>query len=186
MTGPENLWSNYSPQVIDHFQNPRHVGEVENADGRGLIGDPDCGDFLEMTIRLSADHQMIEAVAYRIKGCPAAIATASIATELVKGKTVEAALGVTDQTIISAIGGLPEAKVHCSLLAVKALQAALQHALLKRLFLKSHLVASAAEFDQQWESGEIARRLGMPDHACDGTCTADPASCSPPPVTDHK
>jgi len=174
----------YSETVWDHFQHPRHVGCLDPADGRALVGDPDCGDFLELTLRLSADHQRLEEVAFRIKGCPAAIATASVAVERAYGGTVEEVLAITEQDIVADLDGLPEAKIHCSLLAVRALQAALQQALIKRLYLKGGLVASAEEFDRRWESGEIAASLGLSCQACDGRCEEDagPSETSGGPV----
>ena len=138
----------YTTEVLEHFHSPRNVGQLEDYDGIGRFGDPGCGDFLEVTIRMSDDNQRISDIRYRIKGCPAAIATSSVASEMVFQKTVEEALAISDEQIISALGGLPPGKEHCSLLAVKAIQQAIQDAVLKRLFRKAGIVASDEEFEK--------------------------------------
>lgn len=158
----------YSDRVLEHFQHPRHVGRLEPRDGIGRIGDPDCGDFLEVTVRLTDDHQNLEAIGYLIKGCPAAIATASVMTELVEHRTVEEALLLTDQQVIDALDGLPPGKEHCSLLAVKGLHLALQDALIRRLFKKAGLAKDDEEFDRMVVSGQVAEMLQF--HTCDGSC----------------
>ncbi|RCK81061.1 MAG: Iron-sulfur cluster assembly scaffold protein IscU/NifU-like [Candidatus Ozemobacter sibiricus] len=163
--------SRYSARVLDHFQNPRHVGHVTPRDGLGRLGDPDCGDFLEVSVRLSEDHQRLAAVGYLIKGCPAAIATASMMAELVDQRTVEEALQLTDQQVIDALDGLPPGKEHCSVLAVKGLHLALQDALIRRLFKKAGLARDDEEFDRLVASGQIAEILRI--HTCDGSCEQD-------------
>jgi len=167
----------YTPRVLEHFHQPRHVGRIEPRDGIGCIGDPDCGDFLEVTVRLTEDHQRLEAIGYLIKGCPAAIATASIMTELVENRTVEEALLLTDRQVIDALDGLPPGKEHCSLLAVKGLHLALQDALIRRLFKQAGLAKDDEEFDQMVASGKVAEILQS--HTCDGTCEQ---SCSETPA----
>lgn len=113
----------YSKKVMDHFSNPRNMGEIENADGIGTVGNAKCGDI--MRIYLKVEDDVISDVKFKTFGCGAAVATSSIATEMVMGKTIEEALKVTNQAVMEALDGLPKAKVHCSLLAEEALQAAL-------------------------------------------------------------
>ncbi|MCI8692337.1 MAG: Fe-S cluster assembly scaffold protein NifU [Lachnospiraceae bacterium] len=114
----------YSEKVMDHFQNPRNVGEIENASGVGTVGNAKCGDI--MRIFLDIDEKgVIRGAKFKTFGCGAAVATSSMATELVKGKTVEEALQVTNQAVMEALDGLPPVKVHCSLLAEEAIHAAL-------------------------------------------------------------
>ena len=114
----------YSEKVMDHFNNPRNVGEIENPSGVGTVGNAKCGDI--MRIYLDIDGQgIIRDVKFKTFGCGAAVATSSMATELVKGKTVEEALLVTNKAVMEALDGLPPVKVHCSLLAEEAIHAAL-------------------------------------------------------------
>lgn len=113
----------YSDKVIDHFTHPRNVGVVENADGVGKVGNPVCGDMMEMSIKVEGD--VITDVRFRTFGCGAAIATSSMATELIKGKSIEQAMELTNQVIAEALDGLPPVKVHCSVLAADALKTAL-------------------------------------------------------------
>lgn len=113
----------YSEKVIDHFTNPRNVGVVEDADGVGKVGNPVCGDMMEMTVKIDSD--VITDVKFRTFGCGAAIATSSMATELIKGRTVDDALELTNRAIAEALGGLPAVKMHCSVLAADALKMAL-------------------------------------------------------------
>ncbi len=113
----------YTEKVMDHFSNPRNMGEIENADGVGTVGNAKCGDI--MRIYLKIENGIVEDVKFKTFGCGAAIATSSMATELVKGKSVQEALEVTNKAVMDALDGLPRAKVHCSLLAEEALHAAL-------------------------------------------------------------
>ena len=113
----------YSEKVMDHFTNPRNVGEIENASGVGTVGNAKCGDIMRMYLEIK-DGVVIDAK-FKPFGCAAAVATSSIATELVKGKTVEEALLVTNKAVMEALDGLPPVKVHCSLLAEEAIHAAL-------------------------------------------------------------
>jgi nitrogen fixation NifU-like protein len=109
---------------MDHFRNPRNVGAVENADGVGKVGNPVCGDIMELTIKVKDGR--IEDAKFRTFGCGAAIATSSMVTELVKGKTIEEALEVSNKAVAEALGGLPPVKMHCSVLAEQALRSAIE------------------------------------------------------------
>jgi nitrogen fixation NifU-like protein len=113
----------YSEKVIDHFTNPRNVGVVENADGVGKVGNPVCGDMMEMSIKV--EGETITDVKFRTFGCGAAIATSSMASEMIVGKTLDQALVVTNRAIAEALDGLPPIKMHCSVLAADALKMAL-------------------------------------------------------------
>ena len=113
----------YSEKVMDHFSNPRNVGEIEHASGVGTVGNAKCGDI--MRIFLKVEDGVIQDVKFKTFGCGAAVATSSMATELVLGKTIQEALQVTNQAVMEALDGLPPVKVHCSLLAEQAIHAAL-------------------------------------------------------------
>lgn len=113
----------YSEKVMDHFQNPRNMGEIENASGVGTVGNAKCGDIMRMYLDIKDD--VIQDAKFKTFGCGAAVATSSMATELVKGKTIEEALQVTNRAVMEALDGLPPVKVHCSLLAEEAIHAAL-------------------------------------------------------------
>ena len=108
---------------MDHFANPRNVGEIENADGIGEVGNPKCGDIMKMYLKIK--DGIIVDVKFKTFGCGAAVATSSMATELVKGKSIEDALKVTNKAVMEALDGLPPVKVHCSVLAEQAIKAAL-------------------------------------------------------------
>ena len=114
----------YTEQVMDHFMNPRNVGEIEDANGVGTVGNAKCGDIMKIYIKVEND--VIVDVKFKTFGCGAAIATASRATEMVKGKTIEEALKVTNKMVADSLGGLPPVKMHCSVLAEEALHAAIQ------------------------------------------------------------
>jgi nitrogen fixation NifU-like protein len=114
----------YSEQVMDHFRNPRNVGAIENADGVGKVGNPVCGDIMELTIKVKDGR--IEDAKFRTFGCGAAIATSSMVTELVKGKTIDQALEISNKAVAAALGGLPPVKMHCSVLAEQALRSAIE------------------------------------------------------------
>lgn len=113
----------YSEKVMDHFTNPRNVGEIENADGIGEVGNAKCGDI--MRIYLKIDDNIITDVKFKTFGCGAAVATSSMATELIKGKSVDEALKLTNKAVIEALDGLPSIKIHCSVLAEEAVRAAI-------------------------------------------------------------
>ncbi len=115
----------YSEKVMDHFSNPRNVGEIENASGVGTVGNAKCGDIMRMYLDIDEDTKVIRDCKFKTFGCGAAVATSSMATELVKGKTIEEAMKVTNKAVLEALDGLPAAKVHCSLLAEEAVHAAL-------------------------------------------------------------
>ena len=114
----------YSDKVMDHFENPRNVGAIENASGSGQVGNAKCGDIMKMDIKV--ENNIIVDVKFKTFGCGAAIATSSMATELVKGKTIDEALQLTNKAVMEALDGLPAPKVHCSLLAEEAIQAAIE------------------------------------------------------------
>lgn len=114
----------YTAKVMDHFSNPRNVGEIENASGVGTVGNARCGDIMRMYLDID-DEGVINDVKFKTFGCGAAVATSSMATELVKGKTVQEALQITNKAVMEALDGLPPVKVHCSLLAEEAIHAAL-------------------------------------------------------------
>ena len=112
----------YSEKVMDHFANPRNVGEIENADGIGEVGNSKCGDIMKMYIEVN--DGVITDVKFKTFGCGAAIATSSMATELIKGKTIDEALKLTNKAVMEALDGLPPVKVHCSVLAEEAIRSA--------------------------------------------------------------
>ena len=114
----------YSEKVMDHFNNPRNVGEIENASGVGTVGNAKCGDIMKMYIKV--DNDIITDVKFKTFGCGAAIATSSMVTELVKGKSLDEALKISNQAVAEALGGLPPAKMHCSNLAADALHEAIK------------------------------------------------------------
>ena len=114
----------YSEKVMDHFQNPRNMGEIEDASGVGTVGNAKCGDIMRMYLDID-DNGVIKEAKFKTFGCGAAVATSSMATELVKGRTVQEALEVTNKAVMDALDGLPPVKVHCSLLAEEAIHAAL-------------------------------------------------------------
>ncbi|HPD21270.1 MAG: Fe-S cluster assembly scaffold protein NifU [Pseudomonadota bacterium] len=113
----------YNEKVMDHFRNPRNVGVLENPDGVGTAGNPVCGDIMEISIQVEDD--VIKDVRFRTFGCGAAIATSSMVTELVKNKTIDEALAVSNRAVAEALGGLPPIKMHCSVLAEEALRSAI-------------------------------------------------------------
>lgn len=114
----------YTAKVMDHFTNPRNMGEIENASGVGTVGNAKCGDIMRMYLDID-EKDIIQDVKFKTFGCGAAVATSSMATELVKGKTVQEALQVTNKAVMDALDGLPAVKIHCSLLAEEAIHAAL-------------------------------------------------------------
>lgn len=115
----------YTEQVMDHFQNPRNMGEVENADGVGEVGNPQCGDVMRITIKVD-DDERIEDVKFKTLGCGAAIATSSMVTEMAKGKTLAEAQEISKKAVADALGGLPPQKMHCSNLASDGLKKAIE------------------------------------------------------------
>jgi nitrogen fixation protein NifU and related proteins len=112
----------YNPLVMDHFTHPRNMGEMDDPDGVGEATNPVCGDTMRLFIKV-ADNRVVD-VKFLTFGCAAAIASSSITTEMIKGKTIDEVLGISDQDVVDALGGLPPTKLHCSILAEKALNAA--------------------------------------------------------------
>lgn len=139
----------YSERVMDHFTNPRNVGEIENADGVGTVGNAKCGDIMQMFIKV--ENETIVDVKFKTFGCGAAIATSSMATELIKGKTIEEALQLTNAAVVEALEGLPPVKVHCSVLAEEAIKAAIQN---------------------YYDKNGIDRKVALEEHHCDH-CSCD-------------
>ena len=133
----------YTEQVMDHFMNPRNMGEMEDASGTGTVGNAKCGDIMRIYIKVEND--VITDVKFKTFGCGAAIATSSKATELVKGLTLEEAEKITNKMVMDALGGLPPVKIHCSVLAEEALHAAIQ------------------DYRQRLEKGEKPRRTEEDD-----------------------
>ena len=114
----------YTETVMDHFMNPRNVGEMENADGVGEVGNAKCGDIMKMYLKI--ENNVITDVKFETFGCGSAIASSSMATEMIKGKTVEEALAVTNKQVVEALGGLPAHKLHCSVLAEESIKSAVK------------------------------------------------------------
>lgn len=114
----------YSKKVMEHFMNPRNTGEISDANGVGEVGNPVCGDIMKMYLKINGD-KIIEDVKFKTFGCGAAVATSSIATEMIKGKSVDEALSLTNKAVIEALDGLPPAKIHCSVLAEQAVKSAI-------------------------------------------------------------
>jgi nitrogen fixation NifU-like protein len=114
----------YSEKVMDHFQNPRNVGKMDDADGVGEVGNAKCGDIMKIYLKIK--DGIIEDVKFNTFGCASAIATSSMATELIKGKPVDEALALTNQAVVEALDGLPAVKIHCSVLAEEAIKAAIK------------------------------------------------------------
>ncbi len=113
----------YSEKVMEHFMNPRNVGEIENADGVGEVGNPACGDMMRLYVKVEAGK--VSDAKFRTFGCGAAIASSSMLTEMIKGKTIDEARAITNTQVSDALGGLPEVKIHCSVMAEEAVKAAL-------------------------------------------------------------
>ncbi len=113
----------YNEKVMDVFKNPKNVGEIENPDGVGLVGNASCGDIMQITLRI--EDEVITDAKFKTFGCAAAIATSSTATEMIKGMTVDQALEVTNKKVVEALGGLPSQKLHCSVLAEEAIKKAI-------------------------------------------------------------
>ena len=135
----------YSEKVMDHFTNPRNVGEIPDANAVGQVGNPQCGDIMNIYMKINDDTQVIEDVKFKTFGCGAAIATSSMATELVKGKTVDEALALTNKAVAEALDGLPPIKMHCSNLAEEAVHAAIINYYESRGIDASHLKGCVGE-----------------------------------------
>lgn len=129
----------YSDIVMDHFMHPRNVGEIENPDGVGQVGNAKCGDIMKMYLKIR--DNVIQDVKFETFGCGSAIASSSMATEMIKGKTIDEALAVTNRQVVDALGGLPAHKLHCSVLAEEAVKAAL-----KDYYDRNHLPYDPQQF----------------------------------------
>ncbi len=116
----------YSEKVMDHFANPRNVGEIPDASGVGTVGNPTCGDIMQIYLKVNDETGVIEDVKFKTFGCGAAVATSSMATEMIKGKTIDEALALTNAAVVEALEGLPPQKIHCSVLAEEAVHAAIE------------------------------------------------------------
>lgn len=121
----------YNEKVMDVFKNPKNVGEIENPDGSGTVGNASCGDIMMITLRI--ENEVIVDAKFKTFGCAAAIATSSTATEMIKGMTVEEALKVTNKAVVEKLGGLPSQKLHCSVLAEEAIKKAIEDYQAKKL-----------------------------------------------------
>jgi len=121
----------YNEKILDHFLHPRNLGEMDDPDGVGTLGDPSCGDYIKVFLKIKEDR--IVDIKFKISGCPAAIACGSAMTELAHGKTIDEACEITDEDILSYLGGLPEIKEHCSNLGAGALQRAILDYIIKSL-----------------------------------------------------
>ena len=121
----------YTEKVMDHFKNPRNVGELDNASGVGTVGNAKCGDIMQIFLDID-ENEIIRDVKFKTFGCGAAVATSSMATELIKGKSVDEALKITNAAVVEALEGLPPAKIHCSGLAEEAVKAAIEDYVKKR------------------------------------------------------
>ena len=156
----------YTPKAMEHFRNPRNVGQLEKPDGKGSFGDPSCGDYIEVSIRVDEKEDRLRDVKFLIQGCAGAIATSSVMTELAIGKTLNAALSLTDDDVIQALGGLPKRKQHCSLLGLQALQQAVADYLFKKLMLREGVVKT----EEEYERLKAQHRFIFQPHSCDGSC----------------
>lgn len=120
----------YTDKVMDHFSNPRNMGVIENPDGYGKIGNPSCGDIMEIYLKVKDD--IIIDVKFRTFGCASAIASSSVSTEMILGKNINEALEITNKSVVEALGGLPPVKMHCSVLAEEAIKKAIEDYLSKK------------------------------------------------------
>ncbi len=142
----------YSDKVMDHFANPRNVGELADANGVGTVGNAKCGDIMQMFLKIEND--VIVDVKFKTFGCGAAIATSSMATELIKGATIEEALKLTNKAVMEALDGLPPVKVHCSVLAEQAIRAALSDYYRRQGIDPEPIVGKIEELDEHEETEE--------------------------------
>ena len=153
----------YSEKVMDHFMNPRNVGVLEDADGVGRAGNPVCGDLMEMSVKIHDD--VITDIKFRTFGCGAAIASSSMATELIKGKTIDQALEVSNRAIAEALEGLPPVKMHCSVLAAEALRATLADYYQRQGNLEKAAELTEEEVDEPVDVEEAHEALKWADFA---------------------
>ncbi len=138
---------NYSEKVMDHFINPRNVGEIENADGVGEVGNAKCGDIMKMYLKI--EDETITDCKFKTFGCGAAVATSSMATEMIKGKSIDDALKLTNSAVMEALDGLPPVKVHCSVLAEQAVKAALTDYYQKQGIDPEPIVGKVPEMEEE-------------------------------------
>ena len=150
----------YSEKVMDHFNNPRNMGEIENPSGVGTVGNAKCGDIMRMYLDIDGQG-VIQDVKFKTFGCGAAVATSSMATELVKGKTVQEALAVTNKAVMEALDGLPPVKVHCSVLAEQAVRAALSDYYARQGIDPEPIVGKIREADHEHGDGESCESCGI-------------------------
>ena len=143
----------YSEKVMEHFRNPRNVGQIEDADGIGEVGNAKCGDIMRMYIKVD-EHQVITDVKFNTFGCGSAIATSSMATELIKGKTVREALELSHTAVVEALDGLPIHKLHCSVLAEQAVRAAVKD------YYDRHGIAYDPEDFREMDEEELHEHVG--------------------------
>ncbi len=156
----------YTEKAMEHFRHPRNVGQLERPDGKGAFGDPICGDYIEVTIRVDEKEDRLSDVKFLIHGCAGAISTSSVMTELAIGKTINEALSLTDDALIEALGGLPKRKQHCSLLGLQALQQAIGDYLFRKLLFREGVVRS----EEEYENLKAKHNLIFQLHSCDGSC----------------
>jgi len=149
-----DVWSQYSDKVMDHFRNPRNVGDMENPDGVGHVGNPVCGDIMELYIKVK-DKVIVDAK-FKTFGCGAAIATSSMVTEMVKGKSIEDALKISNKAVAEALDGLPPVKMHCSVLAEEALKSAIED------YLNRSKKGAPTQSTSRQRKGECRRAAGEP------------------------
>ena len=143
----------YSEKVLDHFTHPRNVGEIEDANGVGEVGNAKCGDIMKIYLKVS-DDGIIEDVKFKTFGCGAAIATSSMATDLVKGKTIPEALKLTNKAVMEALDGLPAIKIHCSVLAEEAVKSAIQD-----YYEKNHIEYDHSKFPKKEDCESCCRMV---------------------------
>lgn len=164
--GDAEVGAGYSRKVLDHFKNPRNVGKLKDYNGRSLTGDEECGDFLEVTIRVDDDTLIIKEVSFRCRGCPAAIATSSMMTEMAKGKEINEVLGMSEEDLVRALDGLPEHKLHCSVLGIRAIRDAVADYMLYSMMQQQGLVKDRREYEKAMKGKRVAFEV----HVCDGSC----------------
>ena len=144
----------YSDKVMDHFQHPRNVGKMDDADGIGEVGNARCGDIMRMYIKVDHDTQTITDVKFNTFGCGSAIATSSMATELIKGKPISEALKLTNKAVVEALDGLPAYKLHCSVLAEEAVKSAIQD-----YYDKNHIAYDHSKFPKKEDCESCCRMV---------------------------
>jgi nitrogen fixation NifU-like protein len=158
----------YSEKVMDHFNNPRNVGVIEDADGVGEVGNPVCGDVMKITISVD-DTEHIDDIKFQTLGCGAAIATSSIVTEMARGMTLQEAVDITKAQVAEELGGLPPAKMHCSVLATDGLKVAVDDYLVKhdRAPIAGKILSEDPHFDPHGDAGDEAEAPATTSEACD-------------------